>query len=61
MRHIIVLLWAIIIGQIAGYLGAALNHSVYSFPEALIGSIVIALIVIIIGEVSQPKKKSPSN
>ena len=57
MRHIIVLVWALIIGQIVAFLGASLNNAVYSFPQAVMGSVLVALVVILIGEVSQPAKK----
>lgn len=61
MRYIIVLAWSLILGQIVAYLGAALNHGLYNFPQAVMGSIVIALFVIIIGEVSQPSKEQSKN
>ena len=57
MRHIIVFLWSLILGQIVAYLGAALNHGTYSFVQGLLGSVVITLVVILIGELSQPAKK----
>lgn len=61
MRYVIVLAWSLILGQIVAYLGAALNHGLYNFPQAVMGSIVIALFVIIIGEVSQPSNKQSKN
>lgn len=58
MRHIIVLLWSLILGQIVAYLGAALSHGAYSFQQGLLGSVVITLVVILVGELSKPAKKA---
>ncbi|MGX7059244.1 YjzD family protein [Vagococcus humatus] len=57
MRATIVLIWSLILGQIISYLGAALNHGAYDFKQALMSSIVIAISVLIIGNLSQPSKK----
>ncbi|WEG74163.1 YjzD family protein [Vagococcus intermedius] len=61
MRHVVVLFWALILGQIVAYLGAALNHGLYNFPQAVMGSILIAIVTILVGEVSQPSKKEVKN
>ncbi|QIL46564.1 YjzD family protein [Vagococcus coleopterorum] len=57
MRYAVVLFWSLILGQIIAYLGAQLNHGMYNFPQAVIGSIFLAVIVVLVGEISQPKKK----
>lgn len=58
MRFVVVLLWSLILGQIIAYLGAALSGGAYSFIQGVIGSVVIAIVVVLIGEVSKPAKKS---
>lgn len=57
MRYIVVLVWSLILGQIVAYLGAALTQGNYNFPQALLGSIFLAIIVCLVGEVSQPKQQ----
>lgn len=57
MRYIVVLFWSLILGQIVAYLGAALTQGMYNFPQAVLGSIFLAIIVCLVAELSQPKKK----
>ena len=58
MRHLVTFFWSLILGQIIAYLGAALNHGTYSFIQGLLGSVVITVVVVLIGELSQPAKKT---
>ena len=57
MRFIIVLLSGLIIGQMIGYLGAALSHTAYTPMSALIGSLILVVIVYIIGELTSSNKQ----
>lgn len=57
MRYIVVLFWSLILGQIVAYLGAALTQGMYNFPQAVAGSIFLALMVCLVSELSQPKEK----
>ena len=48
MRYVAVFFWAIVLGQVAGFIGGALNQQTYNFQMTLIVSIVIALIFTVI-------------
>ncbi|MEG0285090.1 MULTISPECIES: DUF2929 family protein [Vagococcus] len=56
MSKLIVLFWTLILGQVVGYIGLALTNGVYDFKQVLIVSVIVAVLVIIIGEVALPKK-----
>lgn len=57
MKHVIVLFWALCLGQVVGYIGGALNHGTYNFLQTAIVSLITALVVIAIGETCGPSKK----
>jgi uncharacterized membrane protein YeaQ/YmgE (transglycosylase-associated protein family) len=48
MRYVAVFFWAIVLGQVAGFIGGALNQQTYNFQMTLIVSIVFALIFTVI-------------
>lgn len=48
MRYVAVIFWAIVLGQVAGFIGGALNQQTYNFQMTLIVSIVFAVIFTII-------------
>ncbi|WP_125708586.1 YjzD family protein [Companilactobacillus zhongbaensis] len=48
MRYVAVIFWAIVLGQVAGFIGGALNQQTYNFQMTLIVSIIFAVIFTII-------------
>ena len=60
MRYIVTLFWAVILGQVVGYIGGALSSSPYDFTITTIISLVAGLIVILISAVATPKKETSS-
>ncbi|MGO3733109.1 MAG: YjzD family protein [Vagococcus sp.] len=56
MGKIIVLLWSLILGQVVGYIGGALNQGSYDFTQTVIVSLIAGVIIMILGEVALPKK-----
>lgn len=48
MKYIAMLFWAIVLGQVAGFIGGALNQQTYNFQMTLIVSIVFAVIFTIV-------------
>ncbi|MGM0318182.1 MULTISPECIES: YjzD family protein [unclassified Enterococcus] len=60
MRYIVALFWAVILGQVVGYIGGALSSSPYDFTMTTIISLVAGLIVILISAVATPKKETSS-
>lgn len=48
MRYVAVFFWAIVLGQVAGFIGGALNQQTYNFQLTLIVSIVFTVIFSII-------------
>lgn len=60
MRYIVTLFWAVILGQVIGYIGGALSSSPYDFTMTTIISLVAGLIVILISAVATPKKETSS-
>ena len=56
MSKLFVLFWTLILGQVVGYIGLALTNGTYDFVQVLLVSFIVAIIVIIIGEVALPKK-----
>lgn len=57
MSKLIVLLWTLILGQVVGYIGLALTNGTYDFVQVLLISGIMAVLIILIGEVALPKKK----
>lgn len=60
MNKLIVLLWTLILGQVVGYIGGALTSGTYNFVQVAIVSVIVAVLVMIIGEVALPKKQKTS-
>ncbi|OJG19414.1 hypothetical protein RU97_GL000985 [Enterococcus canis] len=50
--------WALLLGQVVGYIGGALTQGTYDFTMTTIISFVAGIVIILIGELSQPKKES---
>ncbi|WP_125767871.1 YjzD family protein [Companilactobacillus furfuricola] len=48
MKYIAAIFWAIVLGQVAGFIGGALNQQTYNFQMTLIVSIVFAVIFMIV-------------
>lgn len=44
MRYVAVFFWAIVLGQVAGFIGGALNQQTYNFQTTLIVTIIFAFI-----------------
>ncbi|MBO0462735.1 MULTISPECIES: YjzD family protein [Enterococcus] len=61
MRYIVTLFWAVILGQVVGYIGGALTSSPYDFTMTTIISLVAGLIVILISAAATPKKETTSS
>ncbi len=56
MSKLIVLFWTLVLGQVVGYIGLALTNGTYDFMQVTIVSVIMAIIIMIIGEVAVPKK-----
>lgn len=52
MRYTIVVFWALLIGQIVGYIGGALNHQTYDFKVTAVVSLIAGLLVVLLGHVA---------
>lgn len=57
MRYLVTVIWSLLLGQVVGYLGSALTKTDYDFVLTTICSLIVAVIVIIIGEISAPAPK----
>lgn len=57
MRYWIVLFWSFLLGQVVGYIGAALNQTAYNFTQTTIISLIAGVICIFLALVALPKKK----
>ncbi|MDM8213481.1 YjzD family protein [Enterococcus hirae] len=58
MRYIVAFFWSFILGQVVCYIGGALSSAAYDFKLSTIISLAAALIICLIGNFSQPAKKS---
>lgn len=56
MRYVMTLFWAILLGQVVGFLGGALTSTPYDFKWTLICSILASLFIILIGKVATPNE-----
>jgi hypothetical protein len=58
MKYVIIAFWAIILGQVVGYITSSLAAAAISFPNIpmLILSLVVAAAVILIDAIAVPKK-----
>ncbi|MFA9038337.1 YjzD family protein [Enterococcus faecium] len=58
MRYIVTLFWAVVLGQVVGYIGAALTSGTYDFTLTTIISFIAGVIIILIGAVAPRKETS---
>lgn len=56
MKYIVTMFWALILGQVVGYLGSALTGGQYDYTVTAQLSFLVGIIVIIIAKVCVPKK-----
>ena len=56
MKYIVTMFWAMILGQVVGYLGSALTGCQYDFTVTAQLSFLVGIIVIIVANVCVPKK-----
>ena len=55
MRYIVTLFWAVVLGQVVGYIGAALTSGTYDFTLTTIISLIAGVIILL----RQEKKPLP--
>lgn len=58
MRYIVTLFWALILGQVVGFIGAKLTSSGYAFLPTVFVSIAVGLIVVLIDKAMTPIQKA---
>ncbi|MDH6365255.1 NhaP-type Na+/H+ or K+/H+ antiporter [Enterococcus sp. PF1-24] len=61
MRYLTTIFWALLLGQIVGYLGGALTSSTYTPATTAVVSLILGIVVILIGEVAKPSSKKTSS
>ncbi|MFV0559495.1 MAG: YjzD family protein [Enterococcus sp.] len=59
MRYIVTIFWALILGQVVGYIGSALTNGTYDFTLTTIVSLFVVVMVVLISKVATTKD-SPS-
>lgn len=59
MRYIVTLFWAVVLGQVVGYIGAALTSGTYDFTLTTIISFIAGVIILLIGAVAPRKETLP--
>ncbi|OOL59277.1 DUF2929 domain-containing protein, partial [Enterococcus faecium] len=52
------LFWAVVLGQVVGYIGAALTSGTYDFTLTTIISFIAGVIILLIGAVAPRKETS---
>lgn len=57
MRYIVTLFWALILGQVVGFIGAKLSSTSYAFIPTVIVSVVIAVIIVLLDIAISPSRK----
>ncbi|APX73398.1 hypothetical protein BTM29_10380 [Companilactobacillus allii] len=57
MRYVAVIFWAIVLGQVAGFIGGALNQQTFSSEQTMIVTVVFAIIFSIIPLLLDSDKK----
>lgn len=57
MRYIVILFWTLILGLVAGFLGAKLTMSAFALVPTLFASIVVAVVVILLDKIAIPSPK----
>lgn len=58
MKNVIVIIWALILGQLLGYIGAAVTSLSYSVGTMAIISAIFGVIVCVLPQVMKTKKAS---
>lgn len=58
MRYLITIFWAVVLGQVVGYLGGALSSTPYDFTLTTIFSVIAGLLILLVAQVATPSKKS---
>ncbi len=58
MRYLVTIIWALILGQVVGFLGSALTSSAYNFTLTTIFSLIAGVLVCLLGMVATPSKKA---
>lgn len=59
MKYIMTVFWAIILGQVAGFIGSALTHGNFDSMATLIISVIFGLIVTIIPLILENSSPEP--
>ncbi|WP_246005624.1 YjzD family protein [Companilactobacillus insicii] len=58
MRYVAVIFWAIVLGQVAGFIGGALNQQTFNSQQTMIVTVVFAIIFSIIPMLLDNDKKN---
>lgn len=58
MRYLVTLFWTLILGQIVGFLASNLTGGTYSFIGTCLGSIFVAVIVMILDHLTESANKT---
>ncbi len=58
MRYVAVIFWAVCLGQVAGFIGGALNQQTFSPSQTMIVTVVFAIIFSIIPLLLDSDKKN---
>lgn len=61
MRYWVVLLWSFLLGQVVGYIGAALKQTPYNFTQTTIVSLIAGIVIMIIGWTVLPKQHNTTS
>ncbi|WP_125981153.1 YjzD family protein [Loigolactobacillus iwatensis] len=61
MKQIIVLIWALILGQLIGYIGSAVTSRPYSVGSMAVVSIIFAIILMFLPGLMSDKQTNHSN
>ncbi|GKQ42748.1 hypothetical protein RD055328_06710 [Companilactobacillus sp. RD055328] len=59
MKYVMTVFWAIILGQVAGFIGSALTHGKFDSMLTLIISIIFGIIVTILPLILQNSSPAP--
>lgn len=58
MRYVAVIFWAVVLGQVAGFIGGALNQQTFNSQQTMIVTVVFAIIFSIIPMLLDNDKKN---
>lgn len=61
MKDFATLIWALVLGQMVGYIGGALTSGTYNVLQTTIISFLAGITVVLLGHVVPPKKSGTSN